>query len=242
MSPNYGFVKFETLFICKCRDGNLQLAQKLFANTLLPNATPPYTYVVDNPPTFCSNFLELAFQDACENGHMHVAKWLYYNVKIKNLRVNIIKGKAFLAACSGSYFKLAKWLYEISDLSYKNIENSFNLACVCGNLKFAVWLLSLKLTKPIRIANNNHFPFKAACKYNKYKVALWLSGLNPFKYLVVVKNSSILWSNVNNNYEETLLQILYILKHKGYKNFITPLFANNVKHIINKKHLYYQIQ
>jgi hypothetical protein len=99
MSPDYKFVEFETLFICTCRDGHLQIAQKLFANTLLPNTTPPYAYVVTDPPVFCVNFLELAFQNACENGHMHVAKWLYYDVKIEKLRVNIIKGKVVYNLC-----------------------------------------------------------------------------------------------------------------------------------------------
>ena len=86
---------------------------------------------------------EEAFIDACENGNLDVAQWLY---QIKpTIDISVDQEAAFCYACQNGHLDVAQWLYQIKptiDISAKKKE-AFRKACENGHLDVAQWLQTL---------------------------------------------------------------------------------------------------
>ena len=83
-------------FINYCKNGNLELAKD---------------FLQTNPNM--NNFIENAFQIACEYGKLNIAQWLF------NLKPNILNSGlewdeyAFKMACHNGHLELAQWLLSV---------------------------------------------------------------------------------------------------------------------------------
>ena len=87
---------------------------------------------------------EEAFQWACKNGHLEVAKWLL-SVK-PDINISAEDEEAFRVACYHGHLEVAKWLLSVKpdiNISVKN-EYAFRYVCIRGYLEIAKWIQSLK--------------------------------------------------------------------------------------------------
>ena len=91
---NINFIK---LLKYGSRNGDLDIMQKILNNISLK--------------FFSLLFFEDIFQNACSNGHLNVAQWLY---QIKSdINISARNESAFINACSQGHLNVAQWLYQI---------------------------------------------------------------------------------------------------------------------------------
>jgi len=138
------------------------------------------------------------FEDACESGHLHVAKWLV------SLGTNVRQASIYLFGnvCTRNHLHVAKWLKRIIDATfdldafvhvcehgYLNVakllhalkvdtriryERAFKAACASGRLEVATWLWTLNI---VNIYHEDNYAFKHACIGGHLEVAKWLHNL-----------------------------------------------------------------
>jgi hypothetical protein len=123
------------------------------------------------------------FLDACDRGHLEVAKWLYsLDGKIDIHADNEI---AFHQVCRRGYLEVAKWLYSLDPENtnlHSNYDYVFRISCYSGNLELAKWVYSID-PQNTDIHALRDDAFWLACTYSHLEVAKWLIkiGIEPPK-------------------------------------------------------------
>lgn len=135
--------------------------------------------------------------NACANGHLHVVKWLIYNIPhlISELRC----GHELTMACINGHLEVAKWIQEIEPEAIHSLKiKTFRDVCIIGHLNIAKWLSKhMNLNDYnfdwllMKVCNNNRLDlanlileiaphtnicesiFIDACKMNQYDVLFW---------------------------------------------------------------------
>jgi hypothetical protein len=89
------------------------------------------------PDTLCE-----AFCEACNGGHISLAKWLYELVG-PSLLVKV-DASAFVKACLRADIRMAQWLHQLGYADTKMIPNDevFEMFAI-GRLRFTRWLCEL---------------------------------------------------------------------------------------------------
>lgn len=130
------------------------------------------------------------FLNACSEGHIDIAEWLYNTSKIDdNIEIDIHMNddEPFKSACEGDHINVAKWLYDLSKSEGNKIDihmddnHIFKQACRNGRIKVAKWLYEISHhddNVPIDITENNDFVFRSACDSSRNDVVEWLFTLN----------------------------------------------------------------
>lgn len=114
-------------FVEACKNGDLKLAKEIYNGGGIDYHAKE----------------EYAFQYACANDHLEVAKWLFF--ELGGIDHHVINDVCFTWACGWGNLKVAKWLfYELGgvnlDMCY---EEAFGLMCDHDLLESAVWLWSI---------------------------------------------------------------------------------------------------
>ena len=88
----------------------------------------------------CQDGKEEAFQYACSNGHLDIAKLIFNRFK---MNIHYSDEWPFRSACNCGRMEIIKWLWEISnktiDIRIMN-DWAFNVACECEEYEVIEWL------------------------------------------------------------------------------------------------------
>ena len=139
---------------------------------------------------------KIAFTNACSNGHLNVAQWLY---SIWNSKIFADNEFNFTCSCIKGHLDIAQWLHSIKlDINISGYKNFiFKTVCRKGHLNVAQWLYTLDDKPTIKISVNDHYAFKNACRNGHLNVAQWLQSLLPNKYELIIENNNIVNFIVN---------------------------------------------
>jgi hypothetical protein len=136
-----------------------------------------YSVIRENPiyhqfAKFYNKFC--TFSTACEQGYIHIAKWLYS----RGAGIHGKKGFLFTQVCTHGHLELAKWLWSLDTgivVDFVDIPSLcnrvFKLTCESGRLETAQWLLTVCV---IDVHESYDSPFRRACEKGHLKVAQWL--------------------------------------------------------------------
>ena len=126
-----------------CKRGNIDLVQWLMATTRTKFKT---TNVFNE--VFRHGFIL-----ACQNNHIHIAKFLSENIAPNYLQRTL--NDAFLEACIHGHLDIAKWLYSIAteDIAKYQKNSAFKNACKNNYIEIAQWLCYLNPNYRIMITN-----------------------------------------------------------------------------------------
>ena len=144
-----------------CQEGDLKKAKK---------------FLLKHPTIVETRHFEDAFEAACLEGHLEIAKML--REKKPNVYISI-RDDHFVDICGEGHFELAKWLLEVNpdiDISMNDYQ-SFSYACLSGNLELAELLLEKSKTIDTSVYNTT---FSWVCTTTgNVKVAEWLINKCP---------------------------------------------------------------
>ena len=184
---NFDFSKYKTndmnlVFVYLCRDNYLDIAKWLYEYKQRFNDKKKkkhwYSYLCKKKINIPDNdeIYTDAFQYACTNGNIDIAKWLLeIRPNIKTSNINHIFN---LTSISGQ-LSVLKWLLSIFDninISYNN-EIIFRNVCNEGNLQIAKWLYSIK--PDIDISVHDEIIFRTICASNFLNMVIWLLRIKP---------------------------------------------------------------
>jgi ankyrin repeat protein len=172
----------ETNFIELIKTGNLEEIQQFYNNNNTINIS------VD---------LDDAFQIACYQGHVHVAKWLL-NIKPDINFLQFVES-VFQFTCIGKPDKtlidVAKWLVSIEPTvdvytfrTYVNYKKLFKYACK-HNFELAQFLFDTKTEVHEYARKDEHF--LVAIKNNHHDIASWLASIQQPTIIHVDENDDI---------------------------------------------------
>jgi hypothetical protein len=115
---------------------------------------------------------QVAFQDACENCHLSIAKWLY---GMGGVDIHVSNDDTFQRACRYGHLSITKWLYGLGGVNIHAYDDyAFRWACINGHESIAKCLYSLG---GVDIHINYEFAFRWACGNGQESIAKWLYGI-----------------------------------------------------------------
>ena len=139
--------------------------------------------LLDKDPSHYNDYEHYFFQ-ACERGHLNVARWLMENHLIGMTRYdqNKIVEKCCWEACAHGHLKMAMWLWDLMDLcNYSLNKNDYNrafLGAIQNNHFQAVqWMLNLGLRLDHRACNDK--PFVFACLTGNIHMVKLIWNIDP---------------------------------------------------------------
>ena len=124
-----------------------------------------------------------AFNMACENNHLSIAKWIVRKFPVSTL--NMV-GPNFYIACINGRFELARWLHTLTGIANADINISVLFSAVCekGYLLIARWLYrtySRVIAESIIVHpyfnSMDTVSFTRACQNGHTSVAVWLDSV-----------------------------------------------------------------
>lgn len=147
--------KWKSLFLgtgfkIACTHGQIDIANRLIQDTRFDD----YMY-------------DAGFENACRNGHLTLAKWIY------GLCQPTVKMSLYFKVCQAGHLHVLQWfstLDTVSNQCFNTYEISLNLACSSGHLDIVKWLVSEGANPNIDCC----YPFRKACQAGHLHVAQWL--------------------------------------------------------------------
>lgn len=114
---------------------------------------------------------EHPFYNACWNGHIELAKWIY---SLGGVDIHVNNDTCFLGACYYNKLEMAKWLVSIGANITTNNYEAFRHACFKEHYDIMQWLIDIgidmnKIDNTISIT-----PISHACHFNKLQLIKWL--------------------------------------------------------------------
>jgi hypothetical protein len=83
-----------------------------------------------------------AFLEACRNGHLTTAQWLY---SLGDIDIHFRNDLPFQAACGHGHLSIAQWLCNLGGIDiHRQDDSAFRYACLNNYLVVAQWLYSLE--------------------------------------------------------------------------------------------------
>ena len=163
---NIGFPIMDNLFGYYCSKGELEKAIERLERCKTTEQILSVISIKNYRP----------FREACENGHLHIAQWLFHmNPNI--IIIGTVITDAYCAACERGHLHVAQWLYHI----YPACINHSVISRVCywGHLEVAQWLAQMNPNLFIELSDITiEHIFKNACSYGYLRLAQWLYQMN----------------------------------------------------------------
>jgi len=108
---------FDWLFLDYCKNNNLKSIERIMLFNIPSKAIINY-----------------GFELTCENGHLEIAKWFYYNVRSNIIR--IIEG--YLMACINGHLEVAKWLYFEEKLNIPTLNDTIFMSTYTARIMIII--------------------------------------------------------------------------------------------------------
>lgn len=130
-----------------------------------------------------------SFEKACENGHLEIAKLIYFMCCPAEFTVDECESYPYRAACENGHLEVAKWLYSLAPHAAEEVKlDAFWGACFGGHLELAKWLYSLRETKGMEKSDDTIF--RDVCGIYNIEVANWMCENSNGRYSYVVSEKT----------------------------------------------------
>lgn len=176
------------LFGNVCSNGHFEVAQWLYS--LNPSVVYTYNYInmkentpSDNTPSFGGPPLQretvkvfdtLPFSNACCQGHLEIAQWLYSMNPEMNILGNDIDLEVIIEQ---HYLDIIQWMFSIDKRTMiREINNIIHLSSKFGAITILDWILSTYESQIIRESNNI---LVRGIIYNKINIVYWILEIKP---------------------------------------------------------------
>lgn len=123
----------------------------------------------------------LAFRNACENGHLVIAQYIYQICP--KIQYNKLNNYAFRYACENGHLEVAQWLKSTwPNINHRDSNDyAFAYACRNGHIDVVEWLL--KSYPEIDIYASNNRAFCLTIRYNQLEMAEYLTKIDANIYI-----------------------------------------------------------
>lgn len=172
-----------------------------------------------------------AFQLACVNGQLRIAKLIY---SVTNFDIHKNKFEIFNDVCMNGQIKVAKWMYSLENIKIKyRAEFTFVFVCMAGYLSMVEWLYSIKDINNVNYGNVTFlYAFKWACINGHLDIALFLSSHKNIREIInKYDKDSFALARKNEHLDEICM--LVFLKNLS----LTTYFDDILHEVENKKFL-----
>ncbi len=100
---------------------------------------------------FDNDICNTEFRNACKNGNIDIAKWLYQKTQIHLygcINIHHNSDEAFRYTCKNGHLEIAQWLYSLGKIKIRSMSDyAFIGACIYGHLEVAKWLYSTSISE-----------------------------------------------------------------------------------------------
>ncbi len=156
--------------------------------------------VNDNPSLDLRIKNDECFRNACGNGHIELAKWLY-TICQPDIAAN--DNQSFRFACLKGHFEVAQWIYSLNpNITFKNDSYTnflFGGVCFNGFTLIAKWLL--EIIPDIDVHFEDDLSFRHSCIQNHLETAKWLLENFPDINIDAKKHESFINASKKNMVE-----------------------------------------